>query len=162
MSEPQTTYTLDEFNDLRNQNRDEEDVHIAVVEWADLQAASRPALELLHHVPNGGSRHPAEGLALRKMGTRQGVPDLCLPVPRYCADSELSHGLYLELKSPSGRLRPEQAWWLWRLKMQGYAVAVAWGFDEATTILDDYLRGEHAHQDSLNLKSKAEPPRHVQ
>jgi len=69
-------------------------------------------------------------------------------------------GLALELKSPGGRLRPTQAWWLAKMKNQGRAVAVAWSFDEARTLITDYLRGEHRPQESLDL-SIAEPPRHV-
>jgi len=141
--------------EYRSETQSEEDIHKAVVEWADRQAAAEPALHLLFHVPNGGSRHIAEATKLKAMGTRQGVPDLLLPVPR--ADKS---GLALELKSPSGRLQPTQAWWLKRLKEQGWAIAVAWTFSEARHILRSYLDGEEIEQ-RLDL-SIAEAPGHVQ
>jgi hypothetical protein len=146
----------------------EEAIHKAVVDWADRQAQAEPALELLFHVPNGGSRHGAEAQKLRQMGTRQGVPDLLLPVRRQGAGGALAKepegyvqysGLALELKSPSGRLRDLQKWWIKKLRKKGWAVAVAWSVDEAIEVIQCYLDGEPEPQD-LDL-SGAEPPRHV-
>jgi len=111
-------------------------------------------LALLFHVPNGGSRHGAEAKKLQEMGVRQGVPDLLLPVPEGDAC-----GLALELKSPSGRLRGTQAWWLQRLQEQGWAVAVAWSFSEARHVLREYLAGTMPSQ-RLDL-TIAEAPGHV-
>jgi hypothetical protein len=155
--------TAEEYRQSETQS--EEDIQKAVVEWADRQAAAEPALELLFHVPNGGSRHIAEATKLKAMGTRQGVPDLLLPVPRLgghdaaCERIEYN-GLALELKSSNGRLRPEQAWWLDRLEEAGWMPAVAWTFNEARFLLRSYLNGEVIEQ-SLDL-TIAEAPRHVQ
>jgi len=155
-------------NEHRKRHMSEEAIHKAVVDWADWQAATEPALELLFHVPNGGSRHPAEAKKLRQMGVRQGVPDLLLSVRRQGVGGALAKepegyvqysGLALELKSPSGRLRDTQKWWIGRLKEQGWAVAVAYGFDEAHYIIERYLDGEHEPQ-GLDL-SGAEPPWHA-
>jgi len=151
MSSQNNSMTAEEY---REQAQSEADIHKAVVEWADRQAAAEPALEMLFHVPNGGSRHIAEATKLKAMGTRQGVPDLLLPVPR--ADKS---GLALELKNPKGRLRPEQAWWLKRLKDQGWAVAVIWAFSEARHHLGSYLDGEPIEQ-RLDL-TIAEAPGHI-
>jgi len=150
------TFTADEY---RDRHMSEEAIHKAVVEWADRQAATEPALELLFHCPNGGSRHPAEAKKLRQMGVRQGIPDLLLPHVMPDANGGASWGLALELKSPSGRLRDNQKWWLRRLLEQGWAVAVAWSFAEAHHIIQRYLDGEHEPQ-GLDF-SGAEPPRHV-
>ena len=150
--------------EYREQHQSEENIHKAVVEWADQQAATKPALETLFHVPNGGGRHVVEAVKLKAMGTRQGVPDLLLPAGRLgghdgaCERIEYS-GLALELKSAAGRLRPEQAWWLARLQEQGWAVAVAWTFDEARSILEAYVAGKYESQ-TLDL-TIAEPPDHA-
>lgn len=48
--------------------------------WAAMQSGKYPELNLLYHVPNGGSRHKAEAGRLRAEGVKAGVPDLCLPV----------------------------------------------------------------------------------
>jgi len=151
MNSQNESMTAEEY---RSETQSEEDIHKAVVEWADRQAQTRPALRLLFHVPNGGSRHVAEAVKLKGMGTRQGVPDLLLPVPR-----SAGCGLALELKSPSGRLRPTQAWWLDRLYQAGWEIAVAWTFSEAQHILRSYLDGEPIEQ-RLDL-TIAEPPGHV-
>lgn len=161
MSSQNESMTAEEY---RSETQSEEDIHKAVVEWADRQAQTRPALRMLFHPPNGGSRHKAVGAKLKAMGTRQGVPDLLLPVPRLGghdgACERIEHnGLALELKSPKGRLRPEQAWWLKRLKGQGWAVAVAWTFAEAQHLLQRYLDGAMPEQ-KLDL-TIAEPPGHV-
>ena len=153
--------TADEY---RAECQTEEDIHKAVVDWADRQAQAEPALELLFHSPNGGSRHPAEAEKLRQFGVRQGYPDLTLPVRTLLEDESpvgmtRYSGLALELKSPSGRLRPSQKWWIGRLQAEGWAVAVAWSIDEAIRVIQRYLDGAHEPQD-LDL-SGAEPPRHV-
>ena len=54
-----------------------------------------PDLELLYHVPNGGSRNKAEASKLKRMGVRAGVPDLVLPVPRAGYALSLIHILTL-------------------------------------------------------------------
>ena len=168
MSEDQAPYdTANETlsaEEYRSRHMSEEAIHKAVVDWADRQAAAEPALQMLFHVPNGGSRHVAEAEKLRQMGTRQGVPDLLLPVSRLgghdaaCERIEYS-GLALELKSPSGRLRGTQAWWLKRLKEQGWAVAVAWTVEDAIAVLSGYLDREMPEQ-QLDF-AIAEDPRHV-
>ena len=34
------------------------------------------------HIPNGGSRHPAEAARMGARGAKAGVPDLCIPAAR--------------------------------------------------------------------------------
>ena len=159
------TLTNDEY---RAECQSEEDIHKAVIEWADRQAATEPALELLFHPANGGKMPKGAAGKMVGFGLRQGVPDLLLPVRRQGAGGALAKepegyvqysGLALELKSPSGRLRPSQEWWLARLREQGWAVAVAWSLDRAIHVIQRYLSGEHV-PGGLDL-SGDEPPRHV-
>ena len=76
--------------------------------WAAMQSGKYPELNLLYHVPNGGSRHKAEAGRLRAEGVKAGVPDLCLPVAR-----GQYHGLYIELKRQrGGRISEEQVRWI--------------------------------------------------
>ena len=83
--------------------RSEDTEQIAVITWAQWNMQRYPELELLHHVPNGGSRNKAEAVKLKQMGVKAGVPDLHLPVPKaeYC-------GLYIEMKYGSGRIQDTQ------------------------------------------------------
>lgn len=86
-------------------------------------------------IPNGGSRHVAEAVKLKRCGVKRGVPDLCIPIP-----SGSYHGLFLELKRVSGgKVTAEQVDWLQFLRLQGYYAEIAYGFDEAKQIVTDYL-----------------------
>lgn len=68
------------------------------------------------------------------MGVKPGVPDLFLPVPR-----GKFHGLFIELKSSTGRLTDNQRQWLQDLAASGYAACVCFGFDEAKNDILKYL-----------------------
>ena len=104
--------------------------------WAAMQSGKYPELNLLYHVPNGGSRHKAEAGRLRAEGVKAGVPDLCLPVAR-----GQYHGLYIELKRQrGGRISEEQVRWIDGLLEQGYAAAICKGWQEAASVIIDYLQ----------------------
>lgn len=105
-----------------------------VINWALLHRDEYPELALLYHIPNGGSRDPVEARHLKDQGVKRGVPDLCLPVSR-----GHYHGLYIEMKTETGRASGEQEWWGERLCEQGYAWRICQGWQEATTILEGYL-----------------------
>jgi hypothetical protein len=151
------TLTADEY---RAECQTEEGIHRAVVEWADQQAATEPALELLFHPANGGKMPKGAAGKMVGFGLRQGVPDLLLPAAIARGPESAWKGLALELKSPSGRLQDTQKWWIGRLREQGWAIGVAWSVDEAIRVIQRYLDGEHEPQ-GLDL-SGAEPPRHVE
>jgi hypothetical protein len=131
--------------------RSEHDVQCAVVMWAALQAAKWPALKLLFAIPNGAHlgaerKQLAKGgsvalgaIRARKLkaeGMRPGVPDLCLPVA--CGGY---HGLFVEMKTESGKVRPEQEEWIEALREQGYCAVVARGDEEARAVLLAYVEG---------------------
>ena len=104
--------------------------------WARMQSGKYPCLTLMYHIPNEGKRSRATGGRLRAEGLKAGVPDICLPVARGGC-----HGLYIELKRQhGGRLLPVQAEWMEKLK-QGYQVALCHGWEAASEIILEYLRG---------------------
>lgn len=95
-----------------------------------------PELNFLYHVPNGGFRNKATAGKLKAEGVKSGVPDLCLPAPRYPY-----HGLYVEMKrTKGGQVSKDQREWLDFLKSQNYKIAVAKGCDEAFNIIMDYIK----------------------
>ena len=49
-----------------------------VINWATFYAKDFPELDLLYHVPNGGSRNQLEAANLKRQGVKAGVPDLVL------------------------------------------------------------------------------------
>lgn len=71
----------------------------AVIRWAGYMSGRYPELELLYHIPNGGSRNKIEAANLKQQGVKSGVPDLCLPVGK-----GKYNGLYIEMKF--GRNKP--------------------------------------------------------
>ncbi len=106
-----------------------------VIRWSEIMRDVYPELKLLHHIPNGGTRDAIEGKHLKEQGLKAGVPDLCLPVPR----SEY-HGMYIEMKTESGKTSPEQDWWIEQLKYQGFYVAVCHGWRSAIKIIEWYMK----------------------
>ena len=107
---------------------------VVLFQWASIEAKRIPELELLHAIPNGGSRHPAEAKNLKAAGVKPGVPDLCLPVAR-----GKHHGLYIELKSSKGKLSEYQEKWISRLNQQGYMAVCCFGFEDARSAIMSYL-----------------------
>lgn len=106
-----------------------------------MQSGKYPELNLLYHVPNGGSRHKAEAGRLRAEGVKAGVPDLCLPVAR-----GQYHGLYIELKRQrGGRTSDHQSEWLDALSAQGYKAALCYGWEQAAGTIIEYLTGGGTH-----------------
>ena len=108
----------------------------AVMKWA-MQPSIRdrwPELALLHHIKNETTGGAAEVAADKAMGVKKGVPDLCLPVARGGF-----HGLYIEMKTPSGKASAAQRWWVTRLTEPGYRAVVCHGYDAAVAELCWYL-----------------------
>lgn len=104
----------------------------AVVEWCDAMGVP------VFHVPNGGSRHPAEAAHLKAQGVKPGVPDLFVPVARGGY-----HGLFVEMKrGKGGRLTKEQAEWIRLLRGQGYCAWCCHGAENAIPLVERYVAGE--------------------
>lgn len=126
-------------------NLSEDQEQAALFAWADANMIRMPELSCLYAVPNGGSRHIAEAVKLRRTGVKSGVPDVCLPVGR-----KSFHALYIEMKRPSlrprrpsskGGVSPEQTEWIVRLSQAGNLVRVCYGADDAISLILRYLSG---------------------
>ena len=108
--------------------------------WA--QQGTHPELELLHAIPMGGLRHKAVAGKLKAEGVKAGIPDICLPVPRTGTRKRQGyHGLYIEMKDGRNKPTERQAWWIEKLREQGYRVEVCYGCQAALDVLVDYLGG---------------------
>ncbi len=116
---------------------EEHRIQSAVVKWAQIYAKQNPALKLLFAIPNGGARDAVTGAMLKAEGVRPGVPDLFLPQP-----VEPFHGLFIEVKTLTGKVSPEQREWLLRLNNRGYAAVLCRGFDHTINTLTRYLAGQ--------------------
>ena len=62
------------------------------------------------------------------------MPDVTVAIPR-----TPYHGLFMEFKTPGGKLSPLQQMMLTELEAQGYAVAVPRSVEEAKQLLLAYL-----------------------
>lgn len=107
---------------------------MALFRWANFARGKYPELDLLYHIPNGGSRNKIEAANLKRQGVKSGVPDLCLPVARGGW-----HGLYIELKFGKNKTTDNQDAWMRSLATQGYAAAVCYGWQDAAEIITKYL-----------------------
>jgi hypothetical protein len=109
---------------------------ITLFEWAALQSKAYHELELMHHIPNGGSRDAMKGAKLKAEGVKSGVPDICLPY----ANGE-HHGLYIELKRKEGGVvSANQKRWITALTKRGYLAKVCYGFEEARETILEYIK----------------------
>ncbi|MBR1708816.1 MAG: VRR-NUC domain-containing protein [Clostridia bacterium] len=108
--------------------------------WARISEGKHPELRMMYAIPNGGYRHLHTAVRMKRTGTKAGVPDICLPVPRGSY-----HGMYIELKRlKGGHVSEEQKRWIQALKQQGYCVVVAYGAYDAIECIKSYLSGESA------------------
>ena len=85
-------------------------------------------------IPNGGKRGAVTAANLKAEGVLAGVPDLMLATPR-----NGRAGLFLELKTRTGTVKPEQKAVHEALREQGYAVDVARGYEAAKAVIVGYL-----------------------
>ena len=108
-----------------------------IFRWAELNKGKYPELELMFHIPNGGSRNKLEAANLKRQGVKAGVPDICLPVPK-----GKYHGLYIELKHGKNKLSVIQAEWLRWLNDEGYLALCIQGWQDAVKAIEDYLKEE--------------------
>lgn len=109
-----------------------------IIKWWAMEAAQRKIPEsLLMAFPLQGQRSKANGSRMKAEGMRAGTPDMFLAVPmgKY-------HGLWIELKRPTGRIAPSQKTMLAELDAQGYAAYASYGFDAAVKLITGYLAGD--------------------
>lgn len=112
----------------------EHEHQVRLFEWAEIEKRRYPELSLLFAIPNGGHRHPAVAMKLKREGVKSGIPDLCLPIARGGF-----YGAWIEMKKLKGKLRDNQVEWLEALTKQGYLACVCKGWEEAKETLVDYL-----------------------
>lgn len=116
----------------------ESQIQQRIVKWWALEAAQRKLPEgLLMAFPLQAQRSKANGSRMKAEGMRAGTPDMFLAVPvgKY-------HGLWIELKRPTGRIAPSQKTMLGELDAQGYAAYASYGFDAAVKLIMGYLAGD--------------------
>ena len=86
------------------------------------------------HVANERKTSPMRGAKLKKMGVLAGVPDIHIlhPNGQHC-------GLFIELKTPKGRLTQSQKNVIERLESSGYQCAVCRSVDDVIDVVTKYF-----------------------
>jgi hypothetical protein len=90
-------------------------------------------LSSIFAIPNGGIRDIGTATKLKAEGVKKGVPDLFLALP-----NESHAGLFIELKTETGRASKEQKEWIARLNENGYRAVVCFGYQEAINEIKTY------------------------
>jgi hypothetical protein len=104
-----------------------------------IKAASNiPACKWLHAIPNGGNRDAATGARLKAEGVKRGIPDLFLPVPKNF--TRLYYGLYIEVKTKTGRQTKEQRAFQQECELIGYRYEIVRSTQEGIDTILNYLR----------------------
>jgi hypothetical protein len=80
------------------------------------------------HIANQRKTSALYGSLLKRMGVKKGIPDLFWPKPQ-----ENFHGLWIEVKTETGRLTIEQARFIEETSRDGYFACVCFG---AQDVLD--------------------------
>lgn len=114
--------------------RDEHNIQAWIIRTAHMMRI--PWIDLLYAIPNGGHRDIRVAAALKAEGVKAGVPDLHWPISRCGYNS-----LYLEVKTPHGRLSPNQKAMIARLEEAGNLVEVVRDVEHALNVLRQYQMG---------------------
>lgn len=93
--------------------------------------------EMMLSTPNGGYRPNSTGGEMTEEGLKTGYPDISIDIPALGF-----HGLRIELKrEEGGELSEKQRVWLARLNLFGYKAALCTGWEEAWSVLNEYIEG---------------------
>ena len=112
----------------------EHDIQRNLFTWAGFAKNTYPELKWMFAVPNGGKRHRLTAVKLKAEGVKAGVADVMLPAIRGNYG-----GLWVEMKTPKGRLTPNQKQFLQDMDKAGYKTAVCFSTKQAIDEIEQYL-----------------------
>jgi hypothetical protein len=107
----------------------EDNLQVAVASYLDLKKV------VWCHVANERKASFQAGKRLKLKGVKSGVPDCLIFTQR-----NGFKGLAIELKIKPNRPTETQKQWLLELSLLGWLCKVAYSFDEAQKIIDEYLK----------------------
>lgn len=124
------------FEGRRNIGREEEQLHLAVVEHLRWRADKRV---IWWHTPNELVRSEAQAKKFKAMGGRSGVYDFTFLLPRVLSlgaeETNIVVPAVLELKAEGGIVSKEQLRFGADCDALGVENAIAWNIDQAVAIL---------------------------
>jgi hypothetical protein len=116
----------------------EDDLQQHCVKWFRYQYPN----VLGFHVPNGGKRNAREGAKFKRMGVLPGVPDFTIIAKRTITtlfNTKTYSGLFIELKTKTGKLSPAQRERIAHLEAEDFLVKVVRSVDEFIFVVEAYL-----------------------
>lgn len=113
----------------------ESGIQKGLIQWAKVTKIKGFLIaDYLFAIPNGGTRNVREAVNLKAQGVKSGVSDLFLALP-----TSTHSGLWIELKSPKGKLSESQKEWLDRMDTCGYSTSVCYSVDMAIDAIKAYV-----------------------
>jgi hypothetical protein len=111
----------------------ESNEQIAAMDWLRLQ---HPNIALYTmHIGNERKSTPYAGAIMKRMGILKGASDIFMAWP-----NKGYHGMFIEVKSRTGKLTKEQAEFLNRMELVGYYIAVCYGAEDVIDTMKFYLQ----------------------
>jgi rhodanese-related sulfurtransferase len=109
----------------------ESNLQIACVNWFRLAHPNK----LIYAIPNGGQRSAITAMFLKREGVVSGSPDLHIPIP-----SNGFASLYIEMKTPKGKLSDNQIEMGIKLVEFGNKVVVCRSIEQFIDEVEKYFR----------------------
>lgn len=136
----------------------EHDLQVHIFDVLRLNEALDPRLRWIYAVPNGNFRSWSIGKRLKAEGVKSGISDICLPFDGVTTKAQgflITHhpGAYIEMKSETGEVSPEQKAFLEFAASQHYATLVAFHFDPALDFIEEYC--------NIKLRGRENKPRKI-
>jgi len=117
----------------------ESEIQSEIIKWVQSLEPYYPELALMNASLNGIQTTAKIKAMMNAQGMKKGYPDLFLPVSRII-NGQLSHGLFIEIKTIDGRAKKEQLWWNEQLNKQGYMAVFCYGLDDVKKIICNYMQ----------------------
>lgn len=108
----------------------EQSEQIAIFDWVKLKKLDG----IIFHIANERRTSPQQGVMLKRMGVKAGVPDIF--VARGCHNYL---GCWIELKIAPNKPTPLQLKFIDAMREEGYCCHIAWSAEEAIQQIADYL-----------------------
>ncbi len=125
------THKKSKYSSIGMIDPDEDSIQEAVIEWAQYHPICS---EYLIHIANQGKRSISYGSKLKRMGLRSGASDLFLSYP-----NSIYHGFWIELKTRTGIVSPQQKLWGESVSKAGYKFSVIRDSEECINAIMKYL-----------------------
>ena len=117
-------------------NRPERDLQVSYFIWVRETNKNSPKHQLIHATGNGNYKNIIIAKRAKEEGMLKGVWDVFVPYPAHGKG-----GLWIEFKSPKGRLTKEQKWFQKSLE-EYYGWAIVDNLVDAIIITRDWLEAE--------------------